>query len=484
MLKTRREACQQKTHQSHRPSQFEAGAILAVVSQRFSLIMVACMVLSLGTTALTWHRTLSQRMVIRNRVHNEVPTSLPELYTLVERETKADPRPTRHNETRARTTEGTNHTPSHLNRHDFSPARRKIVNLSSKTMPPVAKRKAVAKLLVRSPSAVKRKAVVRIPRANLKTKVTDTVLTEKSAFDYKTWASIHAQCMTALSKSPSNAICCLKRIKESISIGISQKDRVELQKAGFGTEFINELPQTDIPRFNTCAVVSSASSLKKHKFGREIDAHDAVFRFNHALTTGYEDMVGSKTTIRIINSIVQKSFVISNSKMYKILRESNQKGDTTNVTFFVRDTPDERLFSNPNASASWNKPQQVVTSYLRLRRMGYKGYLNHPIFAILAGRTLLKSLGFQHSTAASSGFQGVILATLLCDYVTSYEVATNDVASRRSQYYFQSEGQLAYGYTGYHPIEDERIVLSTLGKQRPGSWVYDIAVATSTCKQK
>jgi hypothetical protein len=121
----------------------------------------------------------------------------------------------------------------------------------------------------------------------------NATLAERSLINYTAWISGGARCLTALSRSPEIAICCLKRIRESLSIGLTQKDRVELEEAGFGTEFINSLPHTDIPRFNTCAVVSSASSLKKHKFGQEIDAHDAVFRLNHAPTTGFEDIVGS-----------------------------------------------------------------------------------------------------------------------------------------------------------------------------------------------
>lgn len=53
----------------------------------------------------------------------------------------------------------------------------------------------------------------------------------------------------------------------------------------------------------TCAMVSSSGALLAHNFGKDIDAHEAVFRFNQAPTTNnsdnWEDKVGSRTDFRL-----------------------------------------------------------------------------------------------------------------------------------------------------------------------------------------
>lgn len=81
-------------------------------------------------------------------------------------------------------------------------------------------------------------------------------------------------------------------------------------------------------RGNSCIIVSSAGSLTGSNLGGFIgeirrdkwtinelaiftDSHDIVMRFNHAPTEGYELDVGTKTTIRVLNSQVRLIYIAS-----------------------------------------------------------------------------------------------------------------------------------------------------------------------------
>lgn len=56
--------------------------------------------------------------------------------------------------------------------------------------------------------------------------------------------------------------------------------------------------------FGTCAVVGGAPSLAAARNGAQIDAHDAVFRFNdHPAGGPYARAVGNRTTLRVLNAL-------------------------------------------------------------------------------------------------------------------------------------------------------------------------------------
>ena len=54
--------------------------------------------------------------------------------------------------------------------------------------------------------------------------------------------------------------------------------------------------------FATCAIVGSSGELLRERLGATIDAHDLVVRINLAPVGGYEEAVGSKTSLRVLNT--------------------------------------------------------------------------------------------------------------------------------------------------------------------------------------
>ncbi len=59
------------------------------------------------------------------------------------------------------------------------------------------------------------------------------------------------------------------------------------------------------------AIIGNSSSILRKKLGSVIDSHDDVVRFNRAKTKSFEDCVGIRTTLRVINN---PTFICANFK--------------------------------------------------------------------------------------------------------------------------------------------------------------------------
>ncbi|XP_028846678.1 beta-galactoside alpha-2,6-sialyltransferase 2 [Denticeps clupeoides] len=209
--------------------------------------------------------------------------------------------------------------------------------------------------------------------------------------------------------------------------------------------------------FGSCAVVTSAGAILHSGLGKEIDAHDAVLRFNAAPTEGYERDVGKKTTIRIINSQILASakHKFNSSSLYQ------------NVTLVAWDPAPYAV----NLQKWYNSPDyNLFTPYVshRKRFPAQPFYILHPAFIwqlwdVVQGNTLENI----QPNPPSSGFIGILLMMALCEEVHVYEyipsVRQTDLCHYH-EHYFDAACTLG----AYHPLLYEKVLVQRVnaGTQR------------------
>ena len=105
------------------------------------------------------------------------------------------------------------------------------------------------------------------------------------------------------------------------------------------------------PRYNrdfkTCAVVGNSGSLLETQFGFDIDKNEAVIRFNAAVTQGYEQFVGQKTTVRLLNAVDYKGPEGTEGE----LRLTTARGSDVNCLLYTSPSPRDATLSRMPSSA-------------------------------------------------------------------------------------------------------------------------------------
>ncbi|XP_067014197.2 beta-galactoside alpha-2,6-sialyltransferase 2 [Anabrus simplex] len=203
--------------------------------------------------------------------------------------------------------------------------------------------------------------------------------------------------------------------------------------------------------YNTCAIVTNAGSLDSSLLGNFIDSHDLVLRFNHAPTAGHELDVGSKTTIRIVNSqVVSKpKFNFLNSPLYH------------NVSLLVWDP------SNYSASLEeWylNPDFDLFTPYFTHRDL----YPDR-VFHVLDPHSLWSLWEYIQShipvrirkNPPSSGFLGLALLLPHCSYVDLFEYVPSVRLTKRCHYWDVAE-DLSCTFGVWHPLAAEKLLALAL----------------------
>lgn len=222
------------------------------------------------------------------------------------------------------------------------------------------------------------------------------------------------------------------------------------------TEWEGYLPKenfrTKVGPWKRCAVVSSAGSLKNSQLGREIDNHDAVLRFNGAPTNNFQQDVGSKTTIRLMNSqlvTTEKRFLKDSLYTEGILIVWDPSVYHADIPKWYQ-KPDYNFFETYKSYRRLNPSQPF---YILKPQMPWELWdIIQEISADLI-----------QPNPPSSGMLGIIIMMTLCDQVDIYEF----LPSKRKTdvcYYHQKFFDSACTMGAYHPLLFEKNMVKHLNE--------------------
>ncbi|XP_061763715.1 alpha-N-acetylgalactosaminide alpha-2,6-sialyltransferase 1-like [Nerophis ophidion] len=188
-----------------------------------------------------------------------------------------------------------------------------------------------------------------------------------------------------------------------------------------------------------CAVVGTAGILNGSKMGKEIDAHDYVFRVNGALTEGCEDDVGNKTDV-YIHTAHSITTTLYRLKKYGYKSAPHDEGiKYVMIPEGMRDfqwldglLKGDRVQLGPYKNS---RPRTYYTGQYNESRF----YVLHQDFLRYVRNRFLKSphlnLRYWAIVRPTNGAFAIFLALHTCDTVDAYGFMTEDYRQYSNYYY-------------------------------------------------
>ena len=229
-------------------------------------------------------------------------------------------------------------------------------------------------------------------------------------------------------------------------------------------------------KFDSCGVVSSSGSMLGSKLGDHVDANDFVIRFNNAPTTQeYSKDVGSKTSLRIVNSQVV------GKPEFKFLDSRNGLYEKSPVLVW------DPSGYNATLSAWYKNPDYPFFETFfskRLMKPDEELHLLHPRSLWSIWNYLQKhTADYLLPNPPSSGFLGVVLALFNCRKVHVYEYVPSMRLTKRCHYYNEEEN-LGCTIGDWHPLAAEKLTAFSLStKDKVEIFQYGYLTIRSNCNK-
>uniref|UniRef100_A0A8C3IQ04 alpha-N-acetylneuraminyl-2,3-beta-galactosyl-1,3-N-acetylgalactosaminide6-alpha-sialyltransferase n=1 Tax=Chrysemys picta bellii TaxID=8478 RepID=A0A8C3IQ04_CHRPI len=182
-----------------------------------------------------------------------------------------------------------------------------------------------------------------------------------------------------------------------------------------------------------CALVSSSGQMLGSRLGKEIDQMECVLRMNQAPTNGYEEDVGTKSTIR----------VVSHTSIPLLLRNQSYFFKQSWKTIYIVWGP-MRKMSREKGGLTYRILQEMKEMYPSLqiytlteRMMAYCD----EVFQVETGKNRMKSGSF-----LSTGWFTMILAMELCEQIFVFGMVSDSYCREKNHprvpYHYFEKGKL------------------------------------------
>ena len=203
-------------------------------------------------------------------------------------------------------------------------------------------------------------------------------------------------------------------------------------------------------KFNSCAVVGNSGHLKFSQFGQAIDSHDVVLRLNQSPNQDFGQWAGTKTTIRLINSLWTNRYAKYGTGRNRDLPLEE------NLTILVSRTNGEafdRIFERMRKRRPDVTVLQLNSRIVSAARRALTKY-----------RIKLCQHGhgpYEGGLSPSSGLVAVYMLHTVCKRVTTYGLGTVDVPDV-PYHYFQGKVGFRTEGTSVHSFDAESALLDAM----------------------